>query len=148
MIRDGCIQRRRNGGGSDACLPTIAVDEGDSAPSAEAAREIGWDGGLVDAFPVLDQGTVVVSPVAISHSTNAVISPAIEYDNDATIYPSIPIHPHVRLHVSKANAVALRGLTFSSDDAVLQAKFAQGCDNATQFLRRHNLLNRSHHVVS
>ena len=86
--------------------------------------------------------------LAISHSTNAVISPAIEYDNDTTIYPNIPIHPHVRLHVSKANAVALRGLTFSSDDAVLQAKFAQGCDNATQFLRRHNLLNRSHHVVS
>ena len=152
MIQEGgcVVPRLSNRDGDDETLDNamslVAVDH------SGRHREIGWDGGLVDAFPVLDHQTVVVSPVAISHSTNAVISPALEYNNNNTdrsdVLGSIPIHPQVRLHVSRANARVLRCLTFSSEDDVLHSKFAQGYDNATQFLRQHSLLDRTQHVVA
>jgi hypothetical protein len=98
-------------------------------------REICWDGGLVNAFPTIDQDTLIVSPLAAEFRHNASISPAIEYQgHELSAIPMLPVSPNVKVHLTPANAWAFSSMVLSSDDATLQRKYQQGYDNATQFL--------------
>lgn len=111
--------------------------------SSKQAREICWDGGLVDAFPYIDQDTVIVSPLAISVSENATINPSVEYDHSSIRL--VRVNDRIQLHWTSANAHTLRHITFSSDDEVLHAKFAQGFDNTYSWLQRHSLVSVHRH---
>jgi hypothetical protein len=98
-------------------------------------REICWDGGLVNAFPIIDQDTLIVSPLAAEFRHNASISPAIEYQgHELSAIPMLPVSPNVKVHLTPANAWAFSSMVLSSDDAALQRKYQQGYDNATHFL--------------
>ena len=92
----------------------------------------------------------MVSPIAGHFGIHQSISPALEYENchpqqqyvsrmRSVAVPSRNLHDDFRLHLSAANAQQLRCMILSSTEAVLEAKFAQGYDNAALFLKRHNL---------
>ena len=132
MIEHGCVKSGVTG-------EPLKIDRAANKTDLirRIAREICWDGGLVNAFPTVDNDTVIVSPIAADFK-NASISPAIEYDPNVR---SLAVNPLVSFHLTAANAVTLRYVIISSSDAVLEAKFAQGYDNALQFLNRRGLVN-------
>jgi hypothetical protein len=89
----------------------------------------------VNAFPTIDQDTLIVSPLAAEFRHNVSISPAIEYEgNDLSAIAMLQVSPNVKVHLTPANAWAFSSMVLSSDDAALQRKYQQGYDNATQFL--------------
>jgi hypothetical protein len=147
-----------------------ASDSGNGEPSSQQGREICWDGGLVDAFPYIDKDTVIVTPLAVNVIPHASINPSIEYDsyntnsdndenandikanydyetcdNAKTATPYVRLNSRIQVHWTAANAHTFRCISFSSQDAVLQGKFAQGYDNAQQWLKRYNLISVHHH---
>jgi hypothetical protein len=100
-------------------------------------REMFWDGGLVNLFPLIDRGTVIVSPLAADFKHNASITPAIEYsEKQLTAVPALKVNSNARIHVTVENTLTLRCMMFSSEDSVLEAKFLQGYENATEFLKK------------
>lgn len=133
MMGEGCVKHGATG------VP-VMLDQSEnrtlSSMETKIAREICWDGGLVNAFPTVDKDTVIVSPIAADFQCDA-INPAIEYDYKVRSYA---LNPVVSLHLTTANLATLRCMVISSDDAVLEAKFAQGYDNASQFLKQRDLL--------
>jgi hypothetical protein len=126
MMEHGCVKKGATG-------ETLKLDQTTNETTLlnRIAREVCWDGGLVNAFPTIDKDTVIVSPIAADFK-NASISPAIEYDSEVRM---LALSPIVNLHLTAANAATLRCMVLSSEDAVLEAKFAQGYDNAARFLK-------------
>jgi len=100
-------------------------------PQQEASffkdREYFWDGGLVNVFPIVDESTVIVTPLAARFSPNPYISPAIE---DSNILPTVKFDARSEVYLNMANMETLRQMTLSSDDSVLEKRFAQGYDDA------------------
>lgn len=129
MIERGCVKKGVTG---------EPLKNETNHTQKHGVREICWDGGLVNAFPTVDKDTIIVSPIAADFH-NASISPAIEY-NDSKVR-SLAVNPLVNLHLTGANAATLRCMVLSSDDAVLEQKFAQGYDNAMQFLKQSSLVS-------
>jgi hypothetical protein len=108
-------------------------------PLTKLGREICWDGGLANTFPFIDSESIIVTPLAASFEHNKSINPSIEYEGKRV--RSFPLTPSVRIHMTPENAASFRQIVLSSDDAVLNAKFTQGYDNAYSFLSRHNLIS-------
>jgi len=127
MIQDGCVKEGLTG-------------EPIRILSRNYTREVGWDGGLVNAFPFIDKHTVIVTPLAATFS-HASISPAIAYATTTTPVRTWQLNARVRLHLTAENLTAFRCITLSSDDDVLQDKFTQGYDNCRLFLDKNNLLS-------
>jgi hypothetical protein len=91
-----------------------------------ANREYFWDGGLTNVFPIVDEDTVIVTPICARFSPNPYISPAVEDDSIRTIR----VDPRSEVFLSTANLETLRQMTISSDETVLQGRFSQGHDDA------------------
>jgi hypothetical protein len=147
MIKDGCVKKGTTGETVQVRQYTSNVAEAEESRQQKKnrhvlGREICWDGGLVNAFPTIDHKTIIVSPVAADF-TNDAISPAIEYS--AASVRKLVLNPVVTLHLTAANAAAVRCMVLSSEDSVLEKKFAQGYDNAKQFLNHRSFLS-AHHV--
>jgi hypothetical protein len=107
-------------------------------------REIFWDGGLVNAFPHVDEHTVIVAPLA-GNFTHDSINPSLDYIDELSDNAKSPrvlvLNDRVQIHLTRANARTFRSIVLSSDDDVLQEKFTQGYDNAYKFLDKRNLLS-------
>lgn len=102
------------------------VVEQTSTPEGRS-REYFWDGGLVNVFPVVDDSTVIVTPIAARFSPNPYISPAIE-NNIST--PTIKFDPRSEVFLHPTNVETLRQMTLAPDKQVLQERFSQGHDDA------------------
>jgi hypothetical protein len=162
MIQLGHVKKANTGEPLtlSAPVPSATENENDNnRGSSGDVREICWDGGLVDAFPCIDKNTVIVTPLAVDVFPNASINPSIRYDssdnksnnyetsdNSKTKTPFVRLNDRIQVHWTAANAHTFRCITFSSEDAVLQDKFAQGYDNAQQWLVRHNHISVHHHA--
>jgi hypothetical protein len=167
MIRLGHVKKAYTGEPLTLSTPvpsSTANENDNNRGSSRDGREICWDGGLVDAFPCIDKNTVIVTPLAVDVFPNASINPSIGYDsndnksndsdvnnyetsdNTKTKTPFVRLNDRIQVHWTAANAHTFRCITFSSEDAVLQEKFAQGYDNAQQWLERHNLISVHHHA--
>jgi predicted acylesterase/phospholipase RssA len=112
-----------------------------------ASREICWDGGLVNAFPIVDQQTLMVAPVAVDFPHHPhTINPATRMSNSSTVRV-LRLNQWVSFHLTRENAIRLRQIVMSSDADVLQARFAEGYDDAQHYLERNNLIS-VHQVVT
>ena len=97
-------------------------------------REVAWDGGLVNAFPFIDEKTVIVCPLAASITHHATINPAIGSQSPVQRY--YQVSQNVRLHMTAENLINFRRITVSSSDDILKEKFEQGYRNAEMFFDR------------
>jgi len=106
-------------------------------------REYYWDGGLVNVFPIIDEHTVVISPLGGEFHPHPSISPLPETTNNETEPSSkpycLPLSHRAALHVTTGNAVALRRMMLSSDEIALQQIFSQGYDDAKRFLDKNSM---------
>lgn len=107
-------------------------------------RELYWDGGLVNAFPIFDEDTVIVTPIAADFS-NVSINPSVEYrDEDKEGLQSMrslkSVVANPNIHITTANLHTFRSLLLDPAESNLQAFYAKGYDNAVAFLHRHSLL--------
>jgi hypothetical protein len=109
-----------------------------------ANREYFWDGGLTNVFPIVDEDTVIVTPICARFSPNPYISPVVEDDSIRTIR----VDPRSEVFLSTANLETLRQMTISSDETVLQGRFSQGHDDARRFLEEKNFLSVYSSVAS
>lgn len=103
------------------------------------------DGGLSNAFPVIDSRTVVVTPICGIYEPNPYIAPSrtssaagggggqVKDDN------LLRISDRVKIYLNRQNAHTLRRIVLSSDDDALQERFANGHDDARRFLYDNNL---------
>lgn len=110
-------------------------------PSDLSSREICWDGGLVNAFPIVDQDTLMVAPVAVYFPQHEhTINPAIQ-NHHSTFVRVVRLNEFVSFHLTRENAIRMRQIVMSSDAATLQARFAEGFDDAQRYLERNNLMS-------
>ena len=122
---------------------TTTSTTNDDDNSHQNSREILWDGGLVNIWPVYDDDTLIVTPMNVVCSPNPFVSPAGTKQAgavDASRF-SIPLDENVRLVVSPMDNIrSVRHMILSSDDATLEAKFQEGYDDTKGFLSREGLL--------
>jgi Patatin-like phospholipase len=119
--------------------------------SGDTTREICWDGGLVNAFPVFDNYTVIVSPLEAAFPFHSSITPSIagtSSSDDRAISTGyqgkvLRLNEKVHLHLNSANAKAFASLLISSEDAVLERWYQEGYDHATLWCRNHLQANRN-----
>jgi hypothetical protein len=118
------------------------------------------DGGLSNAFPVIDEKTVVCTPICGIFDPNPSVCPEIHLEQLNDIKPpntkddnnkSSPnakikasakllcISDRVKLHLNRQNAFTMRRIVLSSDDENLQHRYSQGYDDAMRFLEANNL---------
>jgi hypothetical protein len=101
-------------------------------------REFYWDGGLVNVWPVVDETTIIVTPICARFSPNPYISPAVKEEGDSMwnwiVPPTIRVNDRAEIHLNYSNMETLRQMTLSSDETVLQQRFAQGYSDARYVL--------------
>lgn len=100
---------------------------GEPLPPSKHDREYFWDGGIVNVFPIVNEETIIVTPIIARFTPNPYISPALETDTARTIR----LDERSQVLLNRANAETLRQMTLSSDETVLQQRFSQGHDDAT-----------------
>jgi hypothetical protein len=94
-----------------------------------------WDGGLINMFPVIDADTCLVTPLS-GNFANPSISPSTTSRKSF-----VTVDDQVQLQISMENAHALRCVTLSSEDHVLESWFEQGHNDALQFLTKNSGLS-------
>lgn len=112
------------------------------------------DGGLSNAFPVIDESTVVVTPISGVFDPNPFISPELpnginnntggdrddlvstKYNGAARL---LRLNDRVKIHLSRQNAYTLRRIVLSSDEDDLHKRFQHGYNDAKRFLEANNL---------
>ena len=108
-------------------------DGPDLEPVAQLSSEEGSfiDGGLSAMWPMADQATVLVSPLAIRapHSTSQAICPPADFRRQ--VYGGQGIW----LDASVANLSRVAQMTWSPTETELEGWFRQGHDDATRFVR-------------
>jgi hypothetical protein len=93
------------------------------------------DGGLVNVWPVVDDNTLIVTPLTAHFENNPYICPAA---GDSRL---LPVNAHCSLALHTDNASTLRDMMWSSLDEVLHERFVQGYDDAKAFLKNSSLLS-------
>lgn len=97
-------------------------------------REFYWDGGLVNVWPVVDETTIIVTPICARFSPNPYISPAVKDKGDSMwnwiVPPTIRVNDRAEIHLNYSNMETLLQMTLSSHATVLQQRFAQGYGDA------------------
>jgi hypothetical protein len=92
------------------------------------------DGGLVNVWPVVDDDTLIVTPLTAHFEKNLYICPAA---GDSRL---LPVNAQCSLALHTDNASTLRDMVWSSVDEVLHERFAQGHDDAKAFLAKNSSL--------
>ena len=128
MVRAGCVKKGLTG--ERLQLSEISSD----------LRELYWDGGLVNAFPIIDRDTIIITPIAADFTNNPSINPSIEYSDKALPIRKWRANPTAQLHMTSDNMRTFQSLILNPDEKNLQSFFARGYDNALAFLDKHSLL--------
>jgi predicted acylesterase/phospholipase RssA len=108
----------------------------------KSVREFCWDGGIANCFPYYDKDTTIVTPLAVDFQNHRSINPSIEDSSAATAAPDVStstrrylqLNPGVRMHLSHANGLTWRHISWGSIDDVLLGWFDRGHANATTYL--------------
>ena len=103
---------------------------------AEIASPIFVDGGLVNVWPVVDADTLIVTPLSAQFQSHYYICP------QCTDSKFFAVNPYSSLAMHYSNVSTLQDMIWSSVDNVLEQRYAQGHDNAREFLERNNLLSQ------
>mmetsp|Transcript_31719 Transcript_31719/g.72862 ORF Transcript_31719/g.72862 Transcript_31719/m.72862 type:complete len:377 (-) Transcript_31719:178-1308(-) len=93
-------------------------------------REWYWDGGLTNLFPVMDDDTLLVTPMTARLHPNPYISPALDHPEERN---AVTIRVNARTEIlvrPQNNLVRVRRMLFSSNPDVLHQMHAQGYDHA------------------
>jgi len=116
-------------------------------PETEKSREVFWDGGMVNMFPIYDSETLVVTPLGARLSPNPFISRysgggSNEKDSRSNYMPSnlIRVNERAEFEVTIDNITTLTKIVASSDIAFVEKMFSRGYDDASNFLSRNNLM--------
>ena len=127
MVRAGCVKKGVSG--EPLRLSEVSSD----------LRELYWDGGLVNAFPIFDKNTIIVTPIAADF-VNPSINPSLDYSDKGLQIRKLQANPTTKLHLTSANLHTFRSLLLNTDESNLQSFYARGYDNCLTFLDRHGLL--------
>ena len=137
--------KKQNGAGGEisTVLPSTTADsEGDK----DASFPQFLDGGLCNGFPIIDEHTVLVTPIRGKFKPNRWICPSAEEETyhltdqaDTDDDDLVVLSKRVKLYMDRQNARTFRRIILSSDDSELQRRFSQGYDDAKRFLRDQNL---------
>jgi Patatin-like phospholipase len=109
---------------------------------AKIASPIFVDGGLVNVWPVVDADTLIVTPLSAQFQSHNYICPLC---TDSKFFA---VNPYSSLAMHYSNVSTLQDMIWSSVDDVLEQRFAQGHDNAREFLERNNLLSQVYVVTA
>lgn len=107
----------------------VVVDDDDN----DNNREAFWDGGLSNMWPVLDDRTIVVSPLNGDFSPNPFVAPASPSDL------TIPVSERTKVGFNLKNMDAAMRMCLSSEATTLDKVFANGYDDASRFLSDHSM---------
>jgi len=116
------------------------VDIGDDLrgrAGAVSTTRVYWDGGLCNMWPIVDDQTLIVTPLNGMFSPNPFIAPAGR-DGGKGRMMKVTDTAHVGVHRENAQ-VALR-MMISSDDEVIEGIFKDGYDDTRRYLKDNNLL--------
>mmetsp|Transcript_14985 Transcript_14985/g.22881 ORF Transcript_14985/g.22881 Transcript_14985/m.22881 type:complete len:358 (-) Transcript_14985:445-1518(-) len=102
----------------------------------EDNRIIFLDGGLVNTWPVIDDTTLVVTPLNIRSNKHDVICPSV--NNHFSYY--VQVSPQAQIGYHMDNMETFLHIAWSSVDSKLQEWFSAGHDDAKQFLENRNML--------
>ena len=111
-------------------------------PSKMSTREWYWDGGLVNAFPVFDRQTLIVTPIAADFAHNPSINPSLAYRarpqaNHTTSIRTFRLpHAKANVHLTAANWRTFQSLLLNPDEANLRNFYAQGYEHACLYLEQ------------
>lgn len=107
-----------------------------------------FDGGLSNAFPIVDEQTVVVTPISGIFDPHPAISPKFDEDSSTVKDQNlIRLSHRVSIILNRQFATTLRHILLSSDDEILHQRFHQGYDDAKRFLQNKNLINTHSNTV-
>ena len=126
MVQAGCVKKGATG--EPLRLSEVSAD----------LRELYWDGGLVNAFPIFDQDTIIVTPIAADFR-NLSINPSIEYCDKGLSVRKWPANPTTKLHMTTSNLHTFQSLLLNTEPDNLQYFYARGYDNCLAFLDKHSL---------
>eukprot|EP00977_Amphora_coffeiformis_P022770 scaffold11454_cov168-Amphora_coffeaeformis.AAC.20 len=127
MLQHGCVKQGLTG---EPLRPSDVSSD---------LRELYWDGGLVNAFPIFDANTVIITPIAADF-VNKSINPSIEYRKRSFPLRKWQANPTTKVHMTAANAHTFRSLVLNPDENNLQFFFAKGYDNGLAFLDQQGLV--------
>jgi len=123
------------------------IQNEDSIKNDSPNKEIYWDGGIANMWPILNNDTLVVSCLVGNFAPNPFISPKDPYleskymDNSWRNRPLlVPMTDRAKISVDRDNAKTLFKMCISSDDSFLEERFRDGYDDANRFLSENNLL--------
>lgn len=100
------------------------------------------DGGFVNVWPVVDADTLIVTPLSAQFHCRDYICPPCA---DSKFFA---VNPYASLAMHYSNVSTLQDMIWSSVDDVLGQRFAQGHDNAREFLEKNNLLSQVNVVTA
>mmetsp|Transcript_14594 Transcript_14594/g.21517 ORF Transcript_14594/g.21517 Transcript_14594/m.21517 type:complete len:122 (+) Transcript_14594:1054-1419(+) len=103
------------------------------------------DGGLVNTWPVIDDTTLIVTPLNIRSDKHDIICPPVT--NDFSYYVQVSPQNYIGYHMDNVETFLL--IAWSSVDSKLQEWFSAGHDHAKQFLQNKSMLFKiSRQIVS
>lgn len=103
---------------------------------AKITSPIYMDGGLVNVWPVIDNETLIVTPLTAHFPSYDYICPPCTSDSNF-----VNVNHYSSLAMEFRNLLTLQDIVWFPVDNVLEQRFAQGHDNARSFLERKNLLS-------
>ena len=103
--------------------------------SANRTPPVFMDGGLVNVWPVIDDETLIVTPLTAHFPTHDYICPTCTDSN------FVNVNHYSSLAMDFSNMSTMQDIIWFPVDDVLEQRFAQGHDNARHFLERKNLLS-------
>ena len=102
------------------------------ATESSASRAIFLDGGLVNAWPVVDDETLVVSPIEGKFGPNPYICPSFGGEGMS----HFPINDRVDVAMCRENLWILRYAVMSSSQEDLESHYSSGYEDATRVSQR------------
>lgn len=137
----GFIKKQSREGGEISRVTLAPASDSSNSSNAENDNFPPFvDGGLSNGFPIIDQKTVLVTPIRGKFEPNLWICPP---PDDQDTAPSdddlVVLSQRVKLYMNRQNARTFRRIILSSDETELQRRYSQGYDDAKRFLVDHNL---------
>jgi Patatin-like phospholipase len=104
------------------------------AEQSKLVSPIFMDGGFVNLWPIIDNNTLIVTPLSATFPNHNHICPASNYSN------YFMVNDYSGLAMDLKNVFTLQGMIWSSMESELEKRFQQGYDDAHTFLESKDLL--------